>query len=56
MASNDDGAEGAGPGPISLGPLDDHIAFHLRMAQGASFRASSSTPGSPGCARAGSRC
>ena len=48
MASNDDGPEGAGPGPISLGPLDDHIAFHLRMAQGASFRAFQQHAGVPG--------
>ena len=48
MASNDEASEGAGQGGISLGPLEDYIAFHLRMAQGASFRAFQQHAGVPG--------
>ncbi|HRO12217.1 MarR family transcriptional regulator [Amaricoccus sp.] len=37
-----------GDGPVELGPLDDYIAFHLRLAQAASFRAFKRHAGLPG--------
>lgn len=34
-------------GPVRLGKLDDYIGFHLRLAQGASFRAYKRQTGEP---------
>ena len=48
MASIDDGSDEDRQGEIRLGPLEDYIAFHLRLAQGASFRAFQRTAGVPG--------
>jgi DNA-binding MarR family transcriptional regulator len=35
-------------GDVRLGPLENYIAFHLRLAQGASFRAFQRRTGMPG--------
>ena len=48
MASTDEGSDETGQGGIRLGPLEDYIAFHLRLAQGASFRAFQRLAGVPG--------
>jgi len=47
MASTGEAA-GDRQGGIRLGPLEDYIAFHLRLAQGASFREFQRLAGVPG--------
>jgi DNA-binding MarR family transcriptional regulator len=48
MESAGEEPEEDGQGAIRLGPLEDYIAFHLRLAQGASFRAFQRSAGVPG--------
>jgi DNA-binding MarR family transcriptional regulator len=48
MGTDGKGPEEPGQGAIRLGPMKDYIAFHLRLAQGASFRAFQRHAGMPG--------
>jgi DNA-binding MarR family transcriptional regulator len=48
MRSVDDEPDADRPGEVRLGPLEHYIAFHLRLAQGASFRAFQRRSGMPG--------
>ena len=48
MTSNDDASSETSGDTVRLGPLDDFIAFHLRLAQAASFRAFQRLAGLPG--------
>ena len=48
MGSVSDESDADRQGEVRLGALEDYIAFHLRLAQGASFRAFQRRSGMPG--------
>ena len=48
MGSVSDELDADRQGEVRLGALEDYIAFHLRLAQGASFRAFQRRSGMPG--------
>ena len=54
MASVSDESDGTGRARSVSGALEDYIGFHLRLAQGASFRAFQRAAACRGCGRAGS--